>query len=91
LIEAVSEPEKAWFRAFDKIWHPQHLHQYSAEHEHATMVDLGSSGAPNVTSVSRNATAFCRLRLRRSRLELCVPVEPAATDCAVVAPNCKVI
>jgi hypothetical protein len=53
------------------------------------MVDLGSSGAPNVTSVSRNATAFCRLH--RSRLELCVPVEPDATDCAVVAPNYKVI
>src|ERR1700678_1508574 len=33
--------------------------------------------APNVTSVSRNATAFCRPH--RSHLELCVPVEPDAT------------
>jgi len=53
------------------------------------MVDPDSAGAPNLTSVSRNAIAFCRPH--RSRLELCVPVEPDATDCAVVAANYKVV
>ena len=32
------------------------------------MVDLGSAGAPNVTSVSRNAAAFFRLNCGHSEL-----------------------
>jgi hypothetical protein len=48
------------------------------------MVDLGSSGAPNVTSGSRNAAAFSRLHRHAQN---CVPIAPDATGGAVLGPN----
>ena len=51
--------------------------------------DLGSSGAPNVTSVSRNAAAFCRLH--RARSELCADRTGPAGGAAVGPKYHKVI
>jgi hypothetical protein len=48
------------------------------------MVDLGSSGAPNVTPVSRNALLSV---VSVAHTENCVPIAPEATDGALVGPN----